>query len=261
VASDFLTRILRDKSLEIEARRAVVSSDELAEKCAEMPPALPVLDSLRGEYLRVIAEVKRGSPSAGVFNAQLDAGDQAASYAAAGAAVVSVLTDGPYFGGSLGDLAAARRRVEVPLLRKDFIVDGYQLLEARAAGADLVLLIVAALSPAQVRSLLKESARLGMTALVEVNTVDDADIAVAAGAALVGINNRDLHTFVVDMDTTARVRPRLPDSTMVASLSGIKTPEQARAMRDAGADAVLIGEALARSADPASLIAALARVQ
>jgi indole-3-glycerol phosphate synthase len=260
VANDFLSRILRDKSLEIETRRSSVPRDVLAGKCLAQPPARAVFGSLRGDRLRVIAEVKRGSPSAGVFDAGLDAGEQAATYAAGGASVISVLTDGPYFGGSLEDLAAARQRVGVPLLRKDFIIDEYQLLEARASGADIVLLIVAALRPAVVRSLLDQTVRLGMTALVEVNTVDEANIAMDAGATLVGINNRDLRTFEVDMGTTARVRPRLPESTIVASLSGIRTPEQARAMWDAGADAVLVGEALVISGDPATLIARMADI-
>jgi indole-3-glycerol phosphate synthase len=252
--NDFLSRIVHDKWLEIASRRAKVSAEALATTYAEMPPANGALDHLRGDRLRVIAEVKRGSPSAGTFNAGLDAGDQASLYASAGAAVISVLTDGPYFGGSLEDLEAARRRVDIPLLRKDFIIDEYQLFEARASGADLILLIVAALRPAMVRVLLEQATKLGLSTLVEVNTEREAAIALEAGASLIGINNRDLHTFTVDMGTTARVRPSIPDAVVVAALSGIKTPEQARAMRDAGANAVLVGEALVRSSDPSALI-------
>lgn len=259
LAGDFLTRILADKRREIAARMAEESPAALAELAAAAPPARGA--TLRGATLRVIAEVKRGSPSAGVFNADLDAAAQAARYAAAGAAAISVLTDGPYFRGSLADLRAARAATPVALLRKDFILDAYQLLEARAHGADLVLLIVAALAPPQLASLLEAAHALGMEALVEINTADEARLATELGAPLVGINNRDLRTFAVDLATTERLRPLLPGDTVVASLSGVGSVDDARRMRDAGADAVLIGEALVRSADPAALIAACAGVR
>jgi indole-3-glycerol phosphate synthase len=171
-----------------------------------------------------------------------------------------VLTDGPYFQGSLDDLAAARGVVDVPLLRKDFIVDPYQLYEARAAGADLVLLIVAALDRSALGSLLALTHDLGMEALVEVNTEEEAEEAVASGARLAGINNRNLHTFEVDMATTGRLRPLFPPETIVAGLSGVRTVEDARRLREAGVDAVLVGEALVRAADPAALLAALTEV-
>ncbi len=260
VASDFLSRILHDKRAEVAERKRGLPRAVLAERASHAAPALPAIPALRGPGLRVIAEVKRGSPSAGTFDSGLDAPAQAALYARGGAAAVSVLTDGPYFQGSLADLASTRARVSIPLLRKDFIIDPYQLYESRAAGADLVLLIVAALDERQLVDLLAETEALGMTALVEVNAEREAQLAAAISAPLVGINNRNLHTFEVDMTTTARLRPLLPPSTVVAALSGVKTVDDARAMRVAGADAVLVGEALVRAADPAALLATLAAV-
>jgi indole-3-glycerol phosphate synthase len=260
VASGFLTRILADKLREIAVRRSQTPEAELRRQCQNAAPAISVLEALGGRRTSVIAEVKRRSPSAGTFNLSLDAAEQAATYAAAGAVAISVLTDAPYFGGSLDDLRLVRSCVSLPLLRKDFIVDPYQLLEARAAGADLVLLIVAALTPARLGSLLEETYQLGMTAMVEIHTPAEAAIATASMAKFVGINNRNLQTFEVDLSTTQRLRPLLPGSTRVAALSGIRTVDDARQMREAGADAVLIGEALVRAKDPASLIAAIGRI-
>jgi indole-3-glycerol phosphate synthase len=260
VAGDFLSRILRDKREEVAARREAEPEYTLRRRADLAMPPRPDILTMRGDRLRVIAEVKRGSPSAGTFDAGLDAAAQAALYAGAGAAAVSVLTDGPYFQGSLDDLAAVRRAVAVPLLRKDFIIDPYQLYEARAAGADLVLLIVAALERSALGTLLALTHELGMEALVEVNTEEEAHMAVAAGARLAGINNRNLRSFEVDMATTGRLRPLFPPETIVAGLSGIRTVEDARRLRAAGADAVLVGEALVRATDPAALLATLREV-
>ncbi len=261
VANDFLSRILRDKRLEVSTRKANVPQSAMAERARAAPPALPVLSALRGDRLRVIAEVKRASPSAGAFASELDARAQVARYADGGAAAISVLTDEPYFQGSLRDLEDARAAVSIPLLRKDFIIDAYQVYEARAAGADLVLLIVAALDAEDLATLLALAESLGMAALVEVNTAEEARLANDVNARLVGINNRDLHTFKVDMDTTTRIRPLLSPGTVVAALSGVRTVEDALAMRSAGADAVLVGEALARSTEPERLLAQLTAVQ
>jgi indole-3-glycerol phosphate synthase len=250
VASDFLSRILRDKEAEVAAAKALIPPAIMEERARAAATPLPALAALRGERLRVIAEVKRASPSAGVFAGSLDAAAQVTHYAAGGAAAISVLTDGPYFQGSLADLKAARAASSIPLLRKDFIIDPYQIHEGRAAGADLILLIVAALSPARLTELLRVTTDLGMCALVEVCTAEEARLARELDAPLVGINNRNLRTFTVDMETTAHLRPILASHTVVASLSGIKTVEDARAMRAAGVDAVLVGEALARAADP-----------
>ncbi len=261
MASDFLTRIVHDKRAEVARRRSQTPDVVLEAAVRDLPPVPAVAPALRGERLRVIAEVKRGSPSAGAFSTDLDAAAQARRYAEGGAAAVSILTDGPYFNGSLDDLRAARAVVGLPLLRKDFILDRYQLLEARASGADLVLLIAAALSAAQLATLLQETYRLGMEALVEINTEEEARQAVELRAPLVGINNRDLHTFVVDMGTTGRLRPLLPPEVVVVAFSGIKSAADGRAMREYGADAVLVGEALVRAADPRLLIAELGAIQ
>ena len=261
MANDFLSRILRDKQLEVADRKASVPQAVMEERARAAVPALPVLSALRGDRLRVIAEVKRASPSAGSFASGLDARVQVTRYAEGGASAISVLTDGPYFQGSLSDLEEARAAVAVPLLRKDFIIDPYQVYEARAAGADLVLLIVAALQADQLASLLALTESQGMSALVEVNTEEEADLANQVHARLVGINNRDLHTFKVDMATTARIRPLLLPEAVVASLSGVRTVENASAMRAAGADAVLVGEALARSDAPERLLVELTAVR
>lgn len=257
VASDFLSRILADKREEVAARRLAMPEHALRERAALMPGALSITDRLRRQGLSVIAEVKRGSPSAGTFNARLDAATQAARYAHAGAEAVSVLTDKQYFGGTLEDLQAVKGAVAVPVLRKDFIVDPYQIWEARAAGADMLLLIAAALGEFRLAALFLMTLEAGMSPFVEVHDPTEAAWATALDAPLVGINNRDLRTFAVDLDTTRRVRPLLPQSTVVVSLSGIKSSEDAEAMRAAGADGVLIGEALVKMRDPELLIASI----
>jgi indole-3-glycerol phosphate synthase len=202
----------------------------------------------------VIAEVKRASPSAGAIKAGLDAVAQARIYAGAGAAAISVLTDGPGFGGSLADLAAVRAAVDVPLLRKDFVVDAYQLLEARAHGADAALLIVAALDEAALRALLAECGALGLAALVEVHDAAEVDVALRAGARNIGINNRNLKTFVVDLAVSEALLPRLPADVRGVAESGVRSAEDARRLRRAGASNLLVGEALVRAADPGALL-------
>ena len=259
VAEDFLIRILRDKQVQIAERKLLMPPVLLRQMAQQQVPARRA--RLRAERLRVIAEIKRGSPSAGTFDAALDAPAMAERYVQGGAAAVSVLTDGPYFQGSLADLEAVRARVDAPLLRKDFIIDDYQLLEARAAGADIVLLIVAALHTDNLKGLYERAAELGMQALVEVNTVQEAETAIEIGADLVGINNRDLHTFRVDLGTTERLKPQFPPSTVIAALSGVRGVADAVRMRAAGVDAVLVGEALMRAADPAGLLAHLGALQ
>jgi indole-3-glycerol phosphate synthase len=198
--------------------------------------------------------VKRASPSAGAISAGLDAPAQARRYAGAGAAAVSVLTDGPGFGGSLEDLSAVRAAVEIPLLRKDFIVDPYQLLEARLHGADAALLIVAALPEDALRRLLEACHSLGLAALVEVHDAAETEAALAAGARLVGVNNRDLQTFAVDLAVSERLLPALPDSVRGVAESGIRTAADARRLRRAGAANLLVGEALVRAEDPGKLL-------
>ncbi len=260
MAGGFLERILAEKAVEVARRRLDVPEASLRARCEHAPPALAVLQALRGDSLAVIAEVKRGSPSKGVFDAGLDAPSFAVACADAGAAMISVLTDGPSFGGSLEDLCAARARLAVPLLRKDFVVDQYQLLEARANGADAVLLIVAALEYPLLKTLFDAALSLGLTPLVEINNAEEALLARRLEAPLVGINNRDLRTFDVDLSTTPRLRPLLDRATVVAALSGIASAAEARLMREAGADAVLVGEALVRAGDPGDLIDAMRRI-
>ena len=253
----FLAEILARKVDEVASRRASRPDRELEARLGDVAPPLDFAGALspRGGPVRIIAEVKRASPSAGAIAAGLDAVEQARRYAGAGAACISVLTDGPGFGGSLDDLAAVRRAVAVPLLRKDFVVDRYQLLEARQHGADAALLIVAALSEDRLRALLDECAVLGLAALVEVH--DDAELTVAlrAGAALVGVNNRNLATFVVDLGASERLLPRQPAGVKGVAESGVRTAADARRLRAGGAANLLVGEALVRAPDPAALLA------
>jgi len=252
----FLEGILARKRDEVRARREARPERELAAAARDRPPPLDLAGALaaRGEPARVIAEVKRASPSAGAIARGLDAVEQARRYAAAGAAAISVLTDGPGFGGSLEDLAAVRAAVATPLLRKDFVVDRYQLVEARAHGADAALLIVAALPPDELGRLLGECQALGLGALVEVHDRAELDVALSAGARVVGVNNRNLHTFAVDLATSEELLPLLPPGVKGVAESGVRTAADARRLRAAGAANLLVGEALVRAADPGALI-------
>lgn len=208
------------------------------------------MEALAGPGLRVIAEVKAASPSAGLLREDLDVTDLAGRYAQGGACALSVLTDQKFFRGAPEHVQLARAAADLPVLRKDFTLDAYHVYEARALGADAVLLIAAVLEDRQLQELIELAGRLGMAALVEVHTEAEADRALAAGARLVGINNRDLRTFRVDLATTERLRSRLPDSVLVVSESGIDSPEDVRRVWEAGVRAVLVGSALVRSPDP-----------
>jgi indole-3-glycerol phosphate synthase len=252
----FLADILARKRVEVEAARAALPDRELAARAKDAPAALGFEAALssHGGPPRIIAEVKRASPSAGAIHAGLDATAQAQAYAQAGAAAISVLTDGPGFGGSLADLAAVRAAVAVPVLRKDFVLDAYQLLEARAHGADAALLIVAALDDGRLRRLLDACAGLGLAALVEVHDEGEAGRALAAGARLVGVNNRDLRTFAVDLAVSERILPTLPAAVKGVAESGVRTAADARRLRAAGAPNLLVGEALVRAPDPRALL-------
>ena len=251
-----LDGIMARKADEVAARRAARPDRELEAACRDRPPPRDFGGALspRGGPARIIAEVKRASPSAGAIAADLDAVAQARRYAAAGAAAISVLTDGPGFGGSLDDLGAVRAAVATPLLRKDFVLDRYQLLEARLAGGDAALLIVAALSDAALRRLLDDAAALSLAALVEVHDDLELDRALAVGARLVGVNNRDLRTFAVDLATSERLLPRLPLEVKGVAESGVRTVADARRLRAAGAPNLLVGEALVRAPDPGALL-------
>ncbi len=214
-------------------------------------------DALRGPGIGVIAEFKRRSPSAGALREGAEVPEIVGAYARGGAVALSVLTEGPNFGGSLEDLRTARAACELPILRKDFIVDPYQLHEACAAGADAVLLIVAALSATELSALQDHARAIGLEVLVEVHDGEELQRALASGAEIVGINNRDLRDFSVDTARSARLMSSIPDSVTVVSESGISTPEQLDRLQAAGVHAVLVGEALMRSADPAAALGAL----
>lgn len=252
----FLADILARKRDEVAAARAALPPGELRARLRDVAAPRPFEAglSLPGGPCRVVAEVKRASPSAGAIRAGLDAVAQARAYAAAGAAAISVLTDGPGFGGSLADLAAVRAAVDVPLLRKDFVVDAYQLAEARVHGADAALLIVAALEEPALRALLAECGALGLAALVEVHDAAEVEVALRAGARVVGVNNRNLRTFVVDLAVSEALLPQLPADVRGVAESGVRSAEDARRLRRAGAANLLVGEALVRAADPGALL-------
>ena len=252
----FLSDILARKRDEVEAARRALPEAELRARARDRtaPRAFEAALSFRGGPPRVIAEVKRASPSAGAIRADLDAVAQARAYGAAGAAAISVLTEGPGSGGSLADLAAIRDAVQVPLLRKDFVLDRYQLIEARAHGADAALLIVAALEEAALRRLVEACAELGLGALVEVHDEREIEAALRVGARLIGVNNRDLDTFAVDLAVSERLLPRLPADVRAVAESGVRTADDARRLRRAGAANLLVGEALVRAVDPGALL-------
>ncbi len=257
---NYLSEILSRKASEVETRRRERPERVLEAAARATPQPKSLFDALspRSGPVRIIAEVKRASPSAGPIDPNLDAAAQARRYAEAGAAAVSVLTDRVGFGGSLEDLSQARAAVELPLLRKDFILDRYQLLEARASGADAVLLVVAALSDDGLTRLLAECDALSLGALVEVHDERELSAALGAGARMVGVNNRNLKSLKVDLATSERLMPLLPDGVRGVAESGVRTPEDAQRLRAAGAVNFLVGEALVRAPDPAALLRLLA---
>lgn len=242
---------------DVAVRKAGRSEAELTAAISDRPPARDPMPAFARPGLAVIAEVKRKSPSKGALADIPDPAALAEAYAAGGAAAISVLTEERRFGGSLADLEAVRARVATPLLRKDFIVERYQLLEARAAGADLVLLIVAGLAPEVLVDLHAESLALGLTPLVEVHDEAETERAVEIGARLVGVNARNLKTLAVDPDTFGRLRPLLPAGVLAVAESGITGVADAQRYADEGADVVLVGEALVKDGDPARAVAAM----
>ncbi|MGV1009995.1 MAG: indole-3-glycerol phosphate synthase TrpC [Dermatophilaceae bacterium] len=246
---------------DLRQRQGTTSTDALEARIAARPPALDAEAALRAAPgLAVIAEVKRASPSKGALAPIADPAGLAAEYAVGGAAAVSVLTESRHFAGSLADLAAVRERVSVPVLRKDFTVDPYQVLEARAYGADLVLLIVAALGQRDLLVLRELTERLGMTALVEVHDEDETRRALDAGSRVIGVNARNLKTLEVDRGVFARLRPQIPDDAVAVAESGVRQPADAREYADAGARAVLVGEALVRAGRPRETVASFAGI-
>jgi indole-3-glycerol phosphate synthase len=252
-----LDDILVDVRADLAERQARVSLDELKAKAEGRPDCRNPIPVLRSDGVAVIAEVKRSSPSKGALAAIADPASLAADYESGGAAVISVLTERHRFGGSLDDLVAVRRAVDVPVLRKDFIVSSYQLWEARVHGADLALLIVAALDQNALVSLVERAKSLGLTPLVECHTAEEVARAVDAGADVVGINARDLRTLQVDRAVFARVAPTIPDHVVRIAESGVRGPHDVIEYARAGADAVLVGESLVTGGDPRSAVADL----
>ena len=253
-----LDQIIAGVREDLEVRKATTSMDAVKARAQRCSPALDALRWLRTPGVSVIAEVKRASPSKGHLADIGEPADLAGEYEAGGAACISVLTERRRFGGTLADLDAVRARVDIPVLRKDFIVDPYQVHEARAHGADVVLLIVAALEQERLVSLRERIESLGMTALVEVHDVDEAERALDAGCRLVGVNARNLKTLEVDRDTFATVAPTLLAAGVTAvAESGVRGPSDVFAYAKAGASAVLVGESLVTGRDPRSAVASL----
>jgi indole-3-glycerol phosphate synthase len=240
----------------LKARQDALERDVLVDHLAR--PSFRA--ALRRPHLAVIAEVKRRSPSAGSIREDLDPADRAAFYAAHGAAAISILTDTPYFGGSVQDLRAAAERCALPLLRKDFIIDEVQILEARAAGASAVLLIVRILTRQRLDQLLRCAEVLGLDALVEVHTGVELATALDAGATVIGVNSRDLDTFAVDVDTAWKLLAEVPVDRIAVAESGLVERQDVARAAEAGADAVLIGTALSAAESPAALLRDLSMV-
>ncbi len=250
---DILAGVREDLAL----RQEQVPLHRLKERVQHIDPALDPMPVLRGPGVAVIAEVKRASPSKGVLAEIGDPAWLAGEYAAGGAAAISVLTESRRFSGSMDDLVRVRLAVEVPVLRKDFIVTAYQLFEARAAGADLVLLIVAALSDDELVCLVERAQSIGLTPLVEVHCPEEVGRAVDAGARIIGVNARNLQTLEVDPTTFARTAPLIPDGIIRVAESGVRGPHDVIELARSGADVVLVGEALVTGRDPRNGVADL----
>ena len=258
-----LETIVAKRREDVAEAKAALSMGELQRAASTAPPPIDFVARLAQSPPAVIAEIKRASPSKGDIAPGMDAAEQALRYARGGAAGISVLTEPTWFKGTLDDLRGAREAVgelgdaRPGLLRKDFLIDQYQLLEARAHGADAVLLIVACLDDETLERLLACSRELGMEAMVEVNNTEEMARAGAVGSRLVGINNRDLRSFEVDLGTTDRLAEGTPEEALLAALSGISTREDVERFEAVGAKAVLVGEALMRAGDPGAMIAEL----
>lgn len=231
--------------------------DPLVESARVMPPCRGFAAALRGQRLNVISEIKRRSPSKGDLNAALDPGALAASYAAGGAACLSVLTDGTFFGGSVDDLQRASGACALPVIRKDFTVSVNDVADARLMGADCVLLIAAALDDDELADFHALAAELGLDALVEIHDEAELDRALDVGATLIGVNQRDLVTFQVDHQRAVRMGPAIPAAAVRVAESGVRGADDARMLRAAGYDAVLVGETLVTAADPTAMVASL----
>jgi indole-3-glycerol phosphate synthase len=249
VPTGILNRIVETKRAELRA--LLPREEEIRARAAEAPPPRDLARALRGmDTVAVMAEVKRRSPGAGPIRPELDPRQMATAYGAAGVAAVSVLTDEEYFGGSLADLAAARASVPIPVFRKDFIIHPLQLFEARAAGADGTLLIARILSDETLSALAGQAKELGLSVLVEIHDASELGRALAVGAALIGINNRNLQTFETSLSVTLELLPRIPPHVTVVSESGIRTPEDVDRLGAEGVHGILVGESILRAPAP-----------
>jgi indole-3-glycerol phosphate synthase len=248
-----LQKILQTKADEVASRRQRLSLDELKARVADLPPCREFASAVQtgaASGSAVIAEIKRASPSAGLIRADFQPGRIAESYQRSGAACLSVLTDVEYFQGSDEYLREARAACSLPVLRKDFMVDAWQICESRLLGADCVLLIVAALDPDRLQELDQLAGELGLDVLVEVHDEEELEAALQTQATLVGVNNRDLHTFTTDLATSERLRPLIPSNRLMVTESGIHTREDVRRMHESDIHAFLVGEAFMRQPDP-----------
>ena len=252
-----LDRIVRSKKMEVRA--LAVREAEFLGRLQEAPPSRGLEKALRrGSEVALMAEVKRRSPGAGPIRPDLVPSELAAAYQGAGAAAISVLTDRDYFGGSMEDLAEVRASVGIPVFRKDFIIHPVQLLEARVGGADGILLIARILAEDELRDLHSRALELGMDPLVEIHGREELEKALAAGARLIGVNNRNLQTFTATLEVTLDLLPGIPQHVAVVSESGIRTPREVETLGRAGVDGVLVGETLLRASDPGAAAAKLA---
>ncbi|HXE75999.1 MAG TPA: indole-3-glycerol phosphate synthase TrpC [Candidatus Xenobia bacterium] len=255
--ADMLERILAARRQALAQAKQMTPAAKLEERAAAASPPRDFAAALRRDGLNIVAELKKASPSRGLLRPRYNPAALAPALEAAGACALSVLTEPEFFRGSLEDLQTVAKLVGVPVLRKDFLFDSYQLFEARAAGADAFLLIAAILSAAELRLLLTLGRQLGMSALVEVHTADELARALDAEAEIIGVNNRDLKTFSVDIETSLRLVEAVPDACLVVSESGLWSNDDLQRLRAAGFDAFLIGEHLMRATEPAAALAQL----
>ena len=256
--TNILDQIIAKKHEEVAAAKQHWPERELEARLADAPKPLNFIGELQAtDAVRLIAEVKKASPSAGVIRPDFDPVTIAKMYARSGAACISVLTDESFFQGSLEYLRQIRQQVRIPLLRKDFVIDRYQLLEARAAGADCVLLIAECLTPQQLSNLHHQAVEIGLQTLIEFYDEANLDAVLATGGKLVGVNNRDLRTFKTDLMHTVRMRAKIPRDRLLVGESGIRTHADVRTLGEAGVKAILVGESLMRQSDIESAVKAL----
>lgn len=253
-AKTILDKIMLYKREELPRRKRDILESDLRAALYIAPPPRDFAAALRGEGVSLIAECKKASPIKGVLRNGYNAAELAMTYEANGASAISVLTDIKFFQGRIEDLVAVRGAVTIPVLRKDFIFDPYQLIEARAAGADAVLLIAALLKGNTLRDLRLEAERLGMQTLVEVHDIPETEFALESGATIIGVNNRDLRYFDIHFETTANLRPHIPDTCIMVSESGISTVDDVQHLVEVGVDAMLVGERLVKAKQTAAKV-------